>query len=245
MTREALKLPELPAPIDVLQAMWRGEREFMRPIGEYFTADQMRAYASSALAALEGVEPVQVWCDTCEGTGVVHQESQHGVPGSGGDFQCPDCDGRGFNERSYYTTPPAAPAQEPSQPEFFAKLDYDKDFNVLVSVYRRRADATPLLVHQEAWRLQEADKHDGFTGFMWKLASAIAASPSAAAREPLFEVRIAGPDDVHRHSDELAALRHANEVNKQYVNDCLAHPDPMDHVLCVATVHGITKGGEQ
>jgi len=34
-------------------------------------------------------------------------------------------------------------------------------------------------------------------------------------------------------------------VNKQYVNDCLAHPDPMDHVLCVATVHGITKGGEQ
>ena len=74
------------------------------------TADQMRAYASSALAALEGVEPVQVWCDTCEGTGVVHQESEHGVPGSGGDFQCPDCDGRGFNERSYYTTPPAAPS---------------------------------------------------------------------------------------------------------------------------------------
>ena len=96
-----------------------------------------------------------IWCDTCEGTGVVHQESQHGVPGSGGDFQCPDCDGRGFNERSYYTTPPAAPAQEPSQPEFFAKLDYDKDFNVLVSVYRRRADATPLLVHQEALKSQE------------------------------------------------------------------------------------------
>jgi len=132
-----------------------------------------------------------IWCDTCEGTGVVHQESQHGVPGSGGDFQCPDCDGRGFNERSYYTTPPAAPAQEPSQPEFFAKLDYDKDFNVLVSVYRRRADATPLLVHQEAWRLQEADKHDGFTGFTWKLASAIAASPSAAAREPLTDEQIA------------------------------------------------------
>lgn len=45
-------------------------------------------------------EPIQVWCDTCEGTGMLHQESQHGVTGSGCDFPCPDCDGKGFNVRA-------------------------------------------------------------------------------------------------------------------------------------------------
>jgi hypothetical protein len=56
-----------------------------------------------------------------------------------------------------------------------------------------------------------------------------------------FEVRIAGPDDVIVFSDELEAHQRANEVNKQYVADCLKHPDPMDHVLCVATVHEIEE----
>jgi hypothetical protein len=51
----------------------------------------------------------------------------------------------------------------------------------------------------------------------------------------LFEVRIAGPDDVITFDDELVALRNANAVNKQFLADCLAHPD--DHVMCVATVH--------
>lgn len=31
------------------------------------------------------------WCTTCDGTGIVHLEGQHGVPDSGGDFTCPDC----------------------------------------------------------------------------------------------------------------------------------------------------------
>lgn len=39
---------------------------------------------------------VRVWCDTCEGTGIVHEETQIGVPGSGGDIACPDCDGNGY-----------------------------------------------------------------------------------------------------------------------------------------------------
>lgn len=52
-----------------------------------------------------------------------------------------------------------------------------------------------------------------------------------------FEVRVAGPDDVIRFDDELRALRHANEINKVYVADRLAHPDPLEEVLCVATVH--------
>lgn len=39
---------------------------------------------------------VRLWCDTCEGSGVVHEESQIGVTGSGGDIACPDCDGNGY-----------------------------------------------------------------------------------------------------------------------------------------------------
>ena len=56
-----------------------------------------------------------------------------------------------------------------------------------------------------------------------------------------FEVRIAGPDDAIVFSDELEAHRRANDVNKQYVADCLKHPDPMDQVLCVATVYEIDE----
>lgn len=57
--------------------------------------------------------------------------------------------------------------------------------------------------------------------------------------EERWEVRVAGPDDVHQHATELEALRQANQINQQYVADCLKHPDPEDQVLCVATVHGI------
>lgn len=53
-----------------------------------------------------------------------------------------------------------------------------------------------------------------------------------------WEVRIAGPDDVLTLDSEIDALRQANEVNKAFVEDCLKNPD--DHVLCVATVNGIT-----
>lgn len=56
-----------------------------------------------------------------------------------------------------------------------------------------------------------------------------------------FEVRIAGPDDSIVFGDELEAHQRANKVNKQYVADCLAHPNPMDQVLCVATVHEIEE----
>ncbi len=55
----------------------------------------------------------------------------------------------------------------------------------------------------------------------------------------LFEVRVAGPDDVVTYDDELVALRNANAINKQFLADCLKHPDPMDQVLCVATVHEV------
>lgn len=34
-------------------------------------------------------------CETCEGTGEVTEESQLGVVGSGGTYDCPDCDGQG------------------------------------------------------------------------------------------------------------------------------------------------------
>jgi hypothetical protein len=64
--------------------------------------------------------------------------------------------------------------------------------------------------------------------------------PPAAASASIpgaFEVRVAGPDDVAPFDDELTALRYANAINVEYAADCLRNPDPMDHVLCVATVH--------
>jgi hypothetical protein len=59
-----------------------------------------------------------------------------------------------------------------------------------------------------------------------------------------FDVRIAGPDDVIPFDDELAAHRHANAVNQAYLADCLKNPNPMDQVLCVATVHARGIGAE-
>lgn len=55
-----------------------------------------------------------------------------------------------------------------------------------------------------------------------------------------FELRIAGPDDVVTYDNELVALRNANAINKQYLNDRAAHPE--QEVLCVATVHAVEMG---
>ena len=54
-----------------------------------------------------------------------------------------------------------------------------------------------------------------------------------------YELRVAGPDDVIVFSYELEALQRANEINRQYLLDRLAHPG--DEVLCVATVHEVVK----
>lgn len=47
-----IKLGPLPEPVTLLAATWLVEVEWMRPIGDYYTADQRRAYA---LQANEGV----------------------------------------------------------------------------------------------------------------------------------------------------------------------------------------------
>jgi len=57
-----------------------------------------------------------------------------------------------------------------------------------------------------------------------------------------FEVHIAGPDDVIQFSDELAAYRHANAINKAYLADRAKNPD--NEVLYIATVHGIKDASE-
>ena len=41
-------------------------------------------------------------------------------------------------------------AQEPKLPEYFAQYEYAPDFSVIVSVYRRRPDDVPELIHSEA-----------------------------------------------------------------------------------------------
>jgi len=55
--------------------------------------------------------------------------------------------------------------------------------------------------------------------------------------ESEWEVRIAGPDDVIVFSDEVEALRRANEVNIVYLADRLKHPN--DEVMCIATAHRV------
>lgn len=40
-------------------------------------------------------EAPKYWCETCEGTGSVYQEHQAGCH-VGGDYPCPDCDGKGY-----------------------------------------------------------------------------------------------------------------------------------------------------
>ena len=48
-------------------------------------------------------------------------------------------------------------AQEPKLPEYFAQYEYAPDFSVVVSVYRRHADAVPELIHSEALPKQIGD----------------------------------------------------------------------------------------
>jgi hypothetical protein len=56
------------------------------------------------------VNDVKHWCETCEGSGKVHEEYQIGCPSAGGEFPCPDCDGKG-----YYTLTPDEESQEAYQ----------------------------------------------------------------------------------------------------------------------------------
>jgi hypothetical protein len=56
----------------------------------------------------------------------------------------------GIPVRDVYPSPHAAPVQEQALPEFYAQLEYNlPDWDVFACVYRRRADATPELVHRE------------------------------------------------------------------------------------------------
>lgn len=50
----------------------------------------------------------------------------------------------------------------------------------------------------------------------------------------IYQVHIAGPDDIEEYKDELVALRVANDINKLYLQDREKNPD--SEVLFVATV---------
>lgn len=76
------------------------EEDTWKVYGEQFKDD-----AREALAAALATQPAQpgdkLWCETCEGTRGVYEEPQIGVPGSGGDIPCPDCDGKGYWTRRF------------------------------------------------------------------------------------------------------------------------------------------------
>ena len=42
---------------------------------------------------------MKIYCETCEGSGTVYQEHQIGCH-VGGNYPCPDCDGRGYIEQT-------------------------------------------------------------------------------------------------------------------------------------------------
>lgn len=50
-------LPELPPSLDTVRGMVRGERDWVEPCDDYYTAEQMRAYARAALATLATPTP--------------------------------------------------------------------------------------------------------------------------------------------------------------------------------------------
>lgn len=75
----------------------------MKDFGEWFADPTRRVVAPPPQTQTAQVVDVQVWCETCEGTGKVHQEHQRGVVGSGGTVTCPDCDGNGYIVRKFAT----------------------------------------------------------------------------------------------------------------------------------------------
>jgi hypothetical protein len=62
-------------------------------------------YTRPAVQQEPAGEPVNVYCETCNGSGIVYQEHQAGCH-VGGHYDCPDCDGKGYNIRH---THPAVP----------------------------------------------------------------------------------------------------------------------------------------
>lgn len=92
------------APAGSLSARLVAIADILKDCGRLITtsgrAERVIREAAAALSGA-GSKPVQVWCDTCDGSGIVHQEGQRGVVGSGGDHPCPDCDGKGFNVIQY------------------------------------------------------------------------------------------------------------------------------------------------
>lgn len=70
--------------------------------------DQIETLKEQLYLAQQAVANVKHWCETCDGSGEVFQESQFGVHGLQTNHDCPDCDGKG------YTTHTAAPAQPPA-----------------------------------------------------------------------------------------------------------------------------------
>jgi len=70
-------------------------------------------YAQPSEPSMEAQEPVQVWCDTCEGGGTVDNTLGGDNINATSHDECPDCDGRGYWHRK--VAQPSEPKAEPVQ----------------------------------------------------------------------------------------------------------------------------------
>lgn len=96
-----------------------------------------------------------------------------------------------------------------------------------------QADA--MLDNEDDCRTQANERLRAHTAAIALLRGRLEKAPELSGAR--WEVHVAGPDDIVAFPTEIDALRRANEVNKAYLTDRLAHPK--DDVLCVATVRAI------
>lgn len=90
---------------EVWHALWRVRDELERWAISYAREAQRAALTQRQQGGV-GQTGDKLWCETCEGSGKVYQEHQHGCH-VGGEFPCPDCDGNGYWTRR--AAPPAQP----------------------------------------------------------------------------------------------------------------------------------------
>ena len=61
-----VQLPEVPASLDTVCGMVRGERDWVEPCDDYYTADQLREYAIQAVRQAANAIFAEGWYLVCD-----------------------------------------------------------------------------------------------------------------------------------------------------------------------------------